>query len=137
MTVYRIDVTIETPVADTEVRDRVEDAVTGLFPTASIDPDADGLTARAHSLDELSEHLHRQEILDTARKRFFETLSGDTFTFRLKKQAAFEGVVTFAVGPEDELGELAVSVTVHDPDPETVIDAVAPPTEDGVPVGDE
>jgi predicted RNA binding protein with dsRBD fold (UPF0201 family) len=137
MTAYSIDIYIEAPVADTEVPDRVADAITNLFPGADVDRENGRLTAVTHTVEHFSELLHRQAILDTARGQFFEGLAGDTVTFQLKKQAAFEGVVNFAVGPPDELGELTVTITVHDPDPQTVIDAVAPPTEDGVPVRDE
>ena len=52
----------------------------------------------------------------------------------MKKQAEFRGVINFAVGNPDELGDIEVQVTVHDPDVEGVVDHVAPPTEDGTPV---
>ena len=43
-------------------------------------------------------------------------------------------MINFAVGNPDELGDIEVAVTVHDPDVEAYIDHVAPPTEDGTPV---
>jgi hypothetical protein len=133
-TVYSVDVQITAPVYDTEVTDRVADAVATLFPGAEIDHQRGELVATTHDMEHLSELLHRQEILDTARGAFFEDLRGDTFSFDLKKQAAFQGVVNFAVGEPDELGEIHVRVRVDDPDAESYIDHVAPPTEDGVPV---
>jgi predicted RNA binding protein with dsRBD fold (UPF0201 family) len=131
--IYRIEAEITAPVYDTEVTDRVADAITALFPAAEPDFRHGELTATVHDLEHLSELLHRQEILDTARSRFFADLRGNTFSFRLKKQAAFEGVVNFAVDP-GELGAIAVRVTVEEPDVEAYIDHVAPPTEDGEPV---
>lgn len=133
-TVYRIDVRITAPVNDTEVTDRVADAITNVFPTAE-PAFADGeLVAEVHDLNHLSELLHREEILDTARGVFFDELAGDTFTFDLKKQAAFEGRINFAVGGPSELGDIHVRVQVADPSAEEFIDAVAPPTEDGTPI---
>ncbi|WP_459192702.1 RNA-binding domain-containing protein [Halosimplex sp. J119] len=133
-TVYSVDIQITAPVNDTEVTDRVADAVTNLFPGADVDHQHGELVATAHDMEEFSERLHRQEILDTARGAFFEDLQGDTFSFDLKKQAAFQGVVNFAVGEPDELGEIHVRVRVNDPDAESYIDHVAPPTKEGKPI---
>jgi len=135
MTVYSIDVQITAPVSDTEVTDRVANAVTSVFPNADVTHQHGELLAETHQLERLSELLHRQEILDTARNVFFENRRGDTFSFDLKKQAAFEGVVNFAVGDPSELGDIHVRVRVRDPDLESFVDHVAPPTEDGQPVG--
>lgn len=132
--IYRIEATISVPVEDTEVTDRVRDAVVNLFPDAEVDTRSGKLVGSTHSLDHFSERLHRQEILDTARNEFFRRQSGSYFSFSLKKQAAFQSVVNFAVGEEDELGEIDVEVRVDEPDVEAYIDHVAPPTEDGRPI---
>jgi len=133
-TVYAVDVQITAPVNDTEVTDRVADAITNLFPGAEVDHQHGEIVATAHDMEEFSESLHRQEILDTARGTFFEDLRGDTFSFDLKKQAAFQGVVNFAVGDPSELGDIHVRVRVNDPDAESYIDHVAPPTRAGKPI---
>jgi predicted RNA binding protein with dsRBD fold (UPF0201 family) len=132
--IYRIDVRVIAPVRDTEVTDRVADAVHNLFPNAEIGEETGRLVGETHSMDAFSERLHEQEILDTARKEFFRRADDDGFAFALKKQAAFEGVINFAVGNPDELGDIEVQVTVHEPDVESFVDHVAPPTEDGKPV---
>jgi len=132
--IYRIDVRVIAPVRDTEVTDRVADAVRNLFPNAEISEEPGRLVAEAHSMDAFSERLHEQEILDTARREFFRRADDEGFAFALKKQAAFKGVINFAVGNPDELGDIEVRVTVHDPEVEAVVDHVAPPTEDGRPV---
>ena len=134
--IYSIDVRVTAPVADTEIADRAADAVTNVFPAIELERRPGALVGTTHSLDRLSELLHRRAILDTARKEFHANLHGNTFEFSLKKQAAFEGVVTFAVGEPGELGEIDVVVTVEEPDVETFIDYVAPPTEDGTPIED-
>jgi predicted RNA binding protein with dsRBD fold (UPF0201 family) len=132
--IYSVDVQITAPVQDTEVSDRVVDAITNLFPEADVESHPGELLATCHTMDHFSERLHEQAILDTARGQFFATLDGDTFSFDLKKQAAFRDVVNFAVGNESELGDIHVRVKVTDPDAETFIDHIAPPTEDGRPV---
>jgi predicted RNA binding protein with dsRBD fold (UPF0201 family) len=142
--IYSINVTIRVPVHPTEVTERCIDTVQNLFSETTIEERPSGserdqgeIVAETHSLDYFSELLHEQAILDTARSSFLDGLDGDTFTFRLKKQAAFEGVVNFAVGSPDELGNIHVKVEVSDPDPESYIEYVAPPTEDGEPVDTE
>ena len=135
--VYSVDVEITAPVHDTEVTARVADAVRNLFPEADPDHREGKLVAEVHTMDGFSQELHRAEILDTARSVFFDDLVGDAFSFDLKKQAAFEGRVNFAVGDPAELGDIHVDVTVREPDVESYIDYVAPPTEDGNPVDPE
>jgi hypothetical protein len=132
--IYSVDVDVVVPVRDTEVTDRVVDAVRNLFPNAEVSRQAGRITAEAHSLDHFSDLLHEQEILDTARREFERSASGDAFSFSLKKQAAFKGVVNFAVGNPDELGDVEVVVTVRDPSVDEFVDYVAPPTEGGKPV---
>ncbi|MCU4800479.1 coaE operon protein [Halobacteria archaeon HArc-gm2] len=133
-TIYQIDVQITAPVADTEVTDRVADAITNLFPNADPEFRHGELLAETHDMDHFSELLHRFEILDTARSVFFDELDGDTIAFDLKKQAAFEERINFAVGDPAELGDIHVRVRVNEPSAEEFIDHVAPPTEEGKPV---
>ena len=132
--IHRIEVTASAAVQPTEVTDRVVDAIETVVPNAEIERTDDGIIARSHSLGTLSEHLRRREILDTARTVFYENRGREGFSFTLKKQPAFVGVVTFAVGEPSELGEIDVDVRVLEPDVDAVIDHVAPPTEDGVPI---
>jgi uncharacterized protein len=132
--IYRVDVEITAPVYDTEVTSRVADAVANIFPNVELEERHGEISGEVHSLDHFSELLHRQEILDTARGEFFSNRENDTFSFALKKQAAFEDRINFSVGEPDELGEIAVRVRVQEPDLETYVDSVAPSTEDGRPV---
>ncbi len=132
--IHSIDVEINAPVYDTEVTDRVADGITNIFPAAEPEFQHGELTATVHDLEQLSELLHRQAILDTARGVFFDNRRGDSFSFRLNKQAAFEGVVNFVVDEPGELGVIAVRVAVSEPSVEEYIDHVAPRTEDGKPV---
>lgn len=132
--IYRVDVQITAPVMDTEVTDRVADAVKNIFPEATLDRHHGEIVGEAHGMEHFSELLHRQEILDTARRAFLEDRRGDTFSFQLKKQAASQGVVNFAVGDPGELGDIHVRVRVSEPGVQEYVDHITPPTEDGVPV---
>jgi predicted RNA binding protein with dsRBD fold (UPF0201 family) len=132
--VFSVDVEITAPVYDTEVHERVARAIENLFPGADPRRRHGELAGEVHQLSRLSELLRRQEILDTARSVFFENRRCDAFSFDLKKQAAFEGRVNFAVGEPAELGDIHVRVRVREPDVEDYIDHVAPRTEDGVPI---
>lgn len=132
--IYSVDVQVTAPVYDTEVTDRVADAIVALFPGADPEFAHGELTATVHDLEHFSELLYRQQILDTARDIFFENSRGDTFSFQLKKAAAFEDVVNFVVDDPGELGPIAVRVRVEDPGVEAYIDHVAPPTEGGEPI---
>lgn len=131
---YTLEAEITAPVYETEVTDRVVDAITGVFPDTDPELRHGELHATVDDLEQLSELLHRQEILDTARGVFFGNRRGDSFSFRLKKQAAFVGVVNFVVDDPGELGVIAVRVSVEEPSVEEVINQIAPPTEDGAPV---
>ena len=132
--IYRIDVRIEAPVRDTEITDRVRDAIQNLFPNAELEHEPGRLVGETHSLDHFSELLHEQEILDTARREFDRREDENGFSFALKKQAAFEGVVNFAVGSPDELGDIEVHVTVEEPGVDAFVDYIAPPTREGRPI---
>ncbi|MEF8839838.1 MAG: RNA-binding domain-containing protein [Haloarculaceae archaeon] len=131
---YSVDVEITAPVYETEVEERVAAAIRELFPNAEPESRNGELHATVHDLEHFSELLHRHEILDTARSVFFRNRRGDTFTFRLKKAAATQGVVNFELEDAGELGAIAVRVRVAEPDLESYLDYVAPPTVDGTPV---
>jgi len=136
-TIYSVDAQITASVNDTEVTDRVADAIENIFPGADPTFQHGEFVAEVHDLRHFSELLHREEILDTARGVFLDNREGDTFAFDLKKQAAFEGRVNFAVGGPSELGDIHVRVRVTEPSVEEYVDHIAPPTEDGTPVDTE
>ena len=130
--IFAVDVRAETPVNETELPARVERAVRTVLPDADTHTEDGRLVAETHDLARFSELLHEQEILDTARNAFEVDAGG--FSFRLKKAAAFEGTVNFAVGSPGELGVIDVRVDVREPSVERYIDHVIPSTEDGDPV---
>lgn len=128
--IYSATVTVRAPVRDTEVTDRVGEAIRNVFPAAEpVERDGE-LQATVHDLDRFSELLHEREITSAAHEQLTASVQGDSFSFRIKKQAAFEGVVTFAVGDPSELGAIAVDVRVAEPDPAALIEQIAPPDSD-------
>jgi hypothetical protein len=132
--IYSIDVRVEAPVRETEISDRVADSVRNLIPDVELHREPDKFVGESHSLDAFSDVLHELEILDTARRQFKNGSDEAGFSFALKKQPAFKGKINFAVGSEDELGDIRVRVDVREPDVESFIDYLAPPTEDGQPI---
>ena len=124
--IHSIDVEIATPLYPTEVRDRVEDAIHELFPGATIEERHGELIAETHSMERFAERLAEQNIGPTAREVLRDGREGDTVSFALKKAAAFEGVINFAVGNPDELGDVHVRVRVEEPDAGAFIDYLVP-----------
>lgn len=129
-----VEVEITAPVQPTEVTERVAAAIESIFPDADPTERHGELTATVGNLAHVSELLHRQEILDTARGQFFDNLRGNSFSFGLRKGPALQGVVNFPADEDTELGTISVRVRVDEPDVETYIDRIAPPTEDGKPL---
>jgi Uncharacterized protein conserved in archaea len=124
--IYSVTVTVRAPVRDTEVADRVGEAIKNIFPAAEPVEHDGNLRATVHDLDRFSELLHQREITSAAHERLIATIQEDSFSFQIKKQAALESVVTFAVGDPNELGTIAVDVEVADPDPAAFIEHIAP-----------
>lgn len=132
--IYRVDVRVVAPVHATEVTERVADAVRELFPSLTVREEPGRVVAEGHDLEAFAERLYDQAILDTARREFARRADDEGFSFALKKQAAYEGVVNFAVGSPAELGDLSVEVAVHEPSVDAYVDHVAPETVEGEPV---
>lgn len=135
--IYSVDVQVSAPVRDTELADRVARAVENLFPGADAERQPGRVVAETHSLDAFARKLREQRIVDTARTVFHEGRFDGGFAFDLKKQAAFEGVVNFAVGNPDELGDVHVRVAVTEPSVDEFVAFLAPETDsEGRPVDD-
>ena len=65
------------------------------------------------SLYLIQEKLRQQRILDSARKILLRSLSEDSVTFFLNKQAAFTGRIHFVKDPQNEdfLGPITVTIS--------------------------
>ncbi len=113
----------------TEERATVAEAITRLFPDAVVEGD-DPMIARADSVEVFAEQLTRQRIRSAARKMLRRGMSGEETRFKLNKQVATLGKVSFADG-EHPLGDIEVVIRAEDI--VSLIDVVAPnlPSEEG------
>jgi uncharacterized protein len=131
MVIITIEVSIYVLIRPTERVEKVVHAVENIFPGLIMDIRGDRIEAYngVEALQTLHKLLREQQILDTARSVMLNGRVGESFQFRLNKQAAFMGKVNFP--PEEEpLGSIHVQITGGD----RLIDWLAPRTENGVPV---
>jgi hypothetical protein len=126
-----IEVTVHSSVRPTERIEKVVRAIENIFPGLIMDILDDRIEAYdgPDSLLTLHRLLREQKILDTARSVMLTGRVGDAVQFRLNKQAAFMGLVSFP--PDEEpLGSIHVQITGD----ERLVDWLAPQTENGVPI---
>ncbi|MCG7850311.1 MAG: hypothetical protein MIO93_14220 [ANME-2 cluster archaeon] len=134
-----IEVEVSAQVNPTEDGGRVHAAIENIFPGLEYQfEDRDGMTPRLMGrgdkdcLNMLHELLRSRMILDTARTNL--RIEGGIVTFRLNKQAATAGKVSFPADDET-LGSISVEIKAKDGDVvERVVDWLAPPTEHGHPL---
>lgn len=126
-----IEVTVHTSVRPTERTEKVVHAIENIFPELIMDILDDRIEAYDGSDSLLTFHklLRAQMILDTARSVMLSGRVEDAVTFRLSKQAAFMGRVSFPL-EEEPLGSIHVRITGS----EKLVDWLAPQTKDGVPI---
>lgn len=131
-----VHVRVTAPVHPSEEAGKVAGAVRNLFPDAEIEQGDDEVVGTSESLERLAELLNQQRILDTARGVFLRAVheDGTRATFRVAKQAAAAGHVSFSVG-DSPLGD--ITVNVEGDHVEAVLRAVAPKTVKGFPVSEE
>jgi len=118
-------------VRPTERVEKVVSAIENIFPGLIMDIRGDRIDAYdgPESLKTFHELLRKERILDTARSVMLEGSVGSTVQFRLSKQAALMGIVSFP--PDEEpLGSLHVQISGS----EKLVEWLAPETKDGVPI---
>jgi uncharacterized protein len=127
-----VTVRVEVEIALTEDERKVEQAVTNIFETASVEvkPSHKGsmLCTKSEGLDALVEFrnlLRLDRIRAAARKVFFGGLRENAVHFCLNKQVAFAGHVSFCEKTaESPLGPL--KVTLECGEPQLLINWLAP-----------
>jgi predicted RNA binding protein with dsRBD fold (UPF0201 family) len=107
----------------TEDRSKVLDAIFGLFPDFVPEPRDDPIVGTAHSTDAFAEALKRQRIRSAARKIMRRSISGDSFRFKINKQVATIGKISFSE-EEHPLGD--ITITISSENAEATIDEIAP-----------
>ena len=108
----------------TESRDKIERAIKSIFPDATIEGD-DRIRATSYSVETLSELLKRQRIRDAARAVLRRGITDQTTAFKLNKQVAAVGRVSFSQ-ENHALGDIEVFLESDDID--ALIESVAPDT---------
>jgi predicted RNA binding protein with dsRBD fold (UPF0201 family) len=129
--ILMIEVSLQMLIKGTESASKVASAGENIFPGLSME--VQGSRIHGHgdlgSLTEFHRLLREQRILDTARTVMLQGQIGDAIQFRLSKQAAFMGKVSFP--PEEEpLGSIHVLIRGDS----RLIDWLAPKTVDGKPI---
>jgi predicted RNA binding protein with dsRBD fold (UPF0201 family) len=106
----------------TEDRAKVVGAIASLFPDAVVEGD-DPVTARADDIETFAKQLARQQIRAAARKVLRKGMGDGETRFRLNKQVATQGKVSFS--DEDRaLGDIEIVIIAEDI--AGVIDRIAP-----------
>ena len=135
-----VRVVVEAEVRPTEDYDKVLEAVKAFFEPDALRVERAGrstvivaVSESIMSLEKLHQALRLERILDAARKAMRKGLQGDTLIFYIHKQAALRGRLSFVSSDaESPLG--AIRFTIYHPEPEKVIDWLAPPTRQGKPL---
>ena len=134
-------VRVEAEVRPTENVEKVKRAVLNIVNADHVEVvDLGGgyrmVVAEAYSLRGLArlhERLRQERILDAARGYMLRGIEGGVLVFKLNKQAAYVGRISFIdLDAEAPMGPIVV--TVEDTDPRAVVDWLAPPTRMGRPI---
>jgi predicted RNA binding protein with dsRBD fold (UPF0201 family) len=108
----------------TENRDKIVEAIIGLFPDAEVVGD-DPILARSASVDAFGDILRRYRIRDAARAVMRRGHKGNSTSFLLNKQVATVGKVSFSE-ENHPLGDIEVTIVSDNID--ELIDSIAPNT---------
>ncbi|UEC43831.1 MAG: hypothetical protein METHAR1v1_1740003 [Methanothrix sp.] len=126
-----IELTVISPLRPTESPEKVASALESLFSGIVLEATENRIEGRggAEALSTFHRLLREQRILDTARSVLLAGRVGDALQFRLNKQAATVGRISFPPA-EEPLGSIHVEIR----GPEILVDWLAPQTFDGKPV---
>jgi len=108
----------------TEDPQKIVAAIKALFPEARVEG-KDPIRADSPSVDRFGELLRQERIRDAARAVMRKGISGNATHFKLNKQVATVGKVSFSQ-ESHPLGDF--EVTISDADIEALIDRIAPST---------
>jgi uncharacterized protein len=106
---------LETEVHPTESLQKVQKALTNLFPDVVFEAVQDGmLRGTAASLDKFKERLASQAIRDASRRVLLRGIRPGHIIFSLAKQPAFVNRVNF--GADGPMGDIYVIIRTEDPE---------------------
>jgi len=121
-------VNISVPVYPSEDPEKVRGAVLGIFPDVSLTGTDDAMHGTTDNMDSFMTQIRRQKMLDSVRAVMIRGRIGNVIAFRINKQAATAGKISFA---EERAVLGSIEVTVKDDMIQETIDKVAPATVDG------
>jgi len=121
------EVTASAELYPTEDRDRVVQALLNIFPGEISETDG-ALTVHSNDLSRFKETIRKHRILDSTRAVMLRGIDEGRIIFQLNKQAAYVDKISFVEG-KAPLGP--ITVTIVAPEPEALIDDVAPRTVNG------
>ena len=125
-------VSISCPIFPSEDKTKVLSALQNIFPETEFELNGDIFEGIANNLDYFSKQIRKQKILDATRSTLIQGKSNNKITFKLNKQAAFMGKISFIQEKNTILG--AIKVTIESEEPLSVIETISPETVDGVEV---
>ena len=120
-----VTIKISTRVYPTENVEKIKNAILLLFPDTVFNLQNHNLLGESHSLDEFAKILKDQRIRDAARGVFLRNLRNGKIKFRINKQVATVGKISFSVG-DAPLGDITVEVEADSLF--EVVDWIAPDT---------
>ncbi len=123
-----VHITARTPCNPTEDREKVRTALLNIFPEGLLEEAEDGLVSSGDCGEHLRQMILDEHIRDTARSVMLRGMREGRTTFRLNKQVAYVGKLSFQEG-SSPLGN--IEVTVEDEDIKATIDHLAESTVEG------
>ena len=108
-----IEISVQTPIHETEAQDKVECAIRNIFPDAALERSNNLIRGTSHTLETFARLLRVQRIRSAAYVELMKRVKSDSFEFTLNKQAALVGKVNFW---QDPLGPIFVRVVAPSPD---------------------
>jgi predicted RNA binding protein with dsRBD fold (UPF0201 family) len=121
-------ITVRADCAPTEDREKVRKAILNLFPDSQIEEMDQSMIAHGDTGERLRQMILDAHIRDTARSVMLRGMREGRTTFRLNKQVAYIGKLSFQEG-NSILGDILV--TVEDQDMKATIDHLAESTVEG------
>jgi len=119
-----LEVRLSAQLHPTEDKNKIAAAIRNIFPDAKLEGEHE-FAGTASSLETFAELLKKQRIRDAARQTLRRGRTDNSTKFRLNKQVAFVGKVSFS----EEIHPLGdIEVTIIADDLQQVIDRVAPNT---------
>ncbi|MEM0120071.1 MAG: RNA-binding domain-containing protein [Thermoprotei archaeon] len=134
-------VTVRVRVYVTEDRDRVIRAVANMVRLPQFEvvektelyEVLEGVAYGRECLEPIRRAIRHQKTLDAARSYMIHNMREHSFSFELHKQAAYVGVAVFCSNQsESPLGPISIRIEAENP--QAVLDWLATPTVDGVPI---